>query len=102
MGAVHFEIKSNIIKEGEQRINENYKIESITDEFKKFLKDKNVFNDDIVTEINKFDVFYKAEDDHQEYYDNNKEASYCQFIINPKINKLKAHFLDKLKQDQTT
>jgi len=72
------------------------------EEIMKFLKDKNVFNDDIVTEINKFDVFYKAEDDHQEYYDNNKEASYCQFIINPKINKLKAHFLDKLKQDQTT
>ena len=67
------------------------------EEFIKFLNDKKIFNDPVVTEINKLDVFYDAEDDHQEYYDNNKEASYCQFIINPKIKKLKTHFQDKLK-----
>ena len=42
LGAVYFEIKSNVIKEGDQRINENYKIESIAGEFEKFLKDRDV------------------------------------------------------------
>lgn len=40
--AVHFEIKSNIINEGEKNINENSKIESIADEFEKFLQDKEI------------------------------------------------------------
>lgn len=72
------------------------------EELIKFLNDKNVFNNPIVTKINKLDVFYNAEDNHQEYYDNNKEASYCQFIIDPKIKKLTTHFHDKLKQNQIT
>ncbi len=73
---------------------------SIAEEFIKFLNDKKIFSNPVVTEINKLDVFYDAEEDHQEYYDNNTESSYCQFIINPKIKKLKTHFQDKLKQNQ--
>ena len=71
-----------------------------TEEFIKLLKDKKIFDNEIVTEINKLDVFYEAEDYHQEYYDNNREASYCQFIINPKIKKLTMYYNDKLKQNQ--
>jgi len=51
IGAVHFEIKSNVIKEGEQRINENYKIESITDEFEKFLKVRDVTGKDLLLKL---------------------------------------------------
>jgi len=40
--AVHFEIKSKIINEGEKRFNENSKIESIASEFKRFLEDKEI------------------------------------------------------------
>lgn len=68
-------------------------------EFIELLKNKQIFDDPIVTEITKLDVFYEAEDYHQEYYDNNKEASYCQFIIDPKIKKLTTYFKDKLKQN---
>ena len=78
----------------------NDKQKSIAEEFIKFLNDKKIFSNPVVTEINKLDVFYEAEEDHQEYYDNNTESSYCQFIINPKIKKLKTHFQDKLKQNQ--
>lgn len=70
------------------------------EEFIKLLNDKKIFDNVIVTEINKLDVFYEAEDYHQEYYDNNREASYCQFIINPKIKKLTMYYNDKLKQNQ--
>ena len=67
------------------------------EEFIKLLNDKKIFDNVIVTEINKLDVFYEAEDYHQEYYDNNKNASYCQFIINPKLKKLSTLYQEKLK-----
>ena len=45
------------------------------------------FNNNIVTEITAFEKFYIAEDYHQNYYNNNKYAPYCNFVIKPKIEK---------------
>jgi peptide-methionine (S)-S-oxide reductase len=44
------------------------------------------------------DVFYKAEESHRNYYNQNKEQAYCQFTITPKIDKIKKYFTDNLKQ----
>ncbi|TYB76767.1 peptide-methionine (S)-S-oxide reductase MsrA [Bizionia saleffrena] len=68
------------------------------DAFITFLGSEKVFKSKIVTEITALGAFYNAEDDHQEYYENNKEQSYCQFVINPKIDKLKTYYSDKLKE----
>jgi len=46
------------------------------------------FKHPIVTEIVPFVKFYPAEDHHQEYYDNNSSAPYCQIVIAPKLKKL--------------
>lgn len=46
------------------------------------------FRDPIVTEIVPLKKFYKAEDYHQQYYDNNSRAGYCQVVIAPKLHKL--------------
>jgi peptide-methionine (S)-S-oxide reductase len=46
------------------------------------------FRNPIVTEIVPLKRFYKAEDYHQEYYDNNSSAPYCQVVIAPKLEKL--------------
>jgi peptide-methionine (S)-S-oxide reductase len=46
------------------------------------------FKDPIVTEIVPLKKFYKAEDYHQNYYNDNKEQGYCQFVIRPKVEKL--------------
>jgi peptide-methionine (S)-S-oxide reductase len=46
------------------------------------------FRDPIVTEIVPLKKFYKAEDYHQEYFDNNSNAPYCQVVIAPKLEKL--------------
>lgn len=70
----------------------------LAEKFIAFLEDKHVFSSPIVTEINKLEVFYEAEDYHQEYYDNNSKEPYCQFIIEPKLKKLSALFKDKLKE----
>ena len=47
------------------------------------------FEHPIVTEITKLDDYYKAEDYHQNYYNNNPGNPYCQFVIRPKLEKFK-------------
>ncbi|HBR54104.1 MAG TPA: peptide-methionine (S)-S-oxide reductase [Flavobacteriaceae bacterium] len=61
------------------------------------LEENKVFDNPIVTELTPLDVFYTAEVDHHEYYNNNKQQPYCQFIIDPKIKKIKTYYSDKLK-----
>ncbi|MWB96282.1 peptide-methionine (S)-S-oxide reductase MsrA [Flavobacterium sp. GA093] len=57
---------------------------------------KPAYPDPIVTELTPFEVFYEAEEDHQNYYNNNQGARYCQIVIDPKIHKLKKMYADKL------
>ncbi len=52
--------------------------------------------DPIVTEIMPLTQFYKAEDYHQNYYRSNPTQRYCELIINPKLDKLRKKFADKL------
>jgi methionine-S-sulfoxide reductase len=55
-----------------------------------------VFSDPIVTEISPFKVFYKAEDYHQDYYNQNGSQPYCQIVIRPKVEKFEKVFKDRL------
>lgn len=57
-----------------------------------------VYNSPIVTKVEPFKAFYKAEDDHQNYYANNKNQPYCRMVIQPKIEKFEKVFKDKLKK----
>ncbi len=61
------------------------------------LEKENIFDSAIVTRISPLDVFYKAEDDHQNYYNENQLQPYCSFVISPKIKKIKTYYSDKLK-----
>ena len=61
------------------------------------LEKEEIFEDSIVTELKPAGPFYKAEDYHENYYNENKEAPYCQLVIDPKVQKLKKAFADKLK-----
>jgi peptide-methionine (S)-S-oxide reductase len=54
------------------------------------------FKSPIVTEIVPLKKFYKAEDNHQNYYNNNRYMPYCQVVIRPKLDK----FEKELKQEQ--
>ena len=57
---------------------------------------KPFYEDPIVTELTAFEVFYEAEEDHQNYYNNNRDARYCQIVIDPKVQKLKKMYADRL------
>lgn len=67
------------------------------EKYKQELEKANIWDDPIVTAIEPFKNFFKAEDYHQEYYENNKNQGYCQFVITPKIEKFKKVFSDKVK-----
>lgn len=51
----------------------------------------------IVTEVTPAGEFYEAEDYHKQYFKNHRSASYCQVIIEPKVEKLQKKFADLLK-----
>lgn len=58
---------------------------------------KAAYADPIVTEITAAQEFHVAEAGHQNYYNENSDAGYCQAVINPKISKLRAMYADRLK-----
>jgi peptide-methionine (S)-S-oxide reductase len=75
--------------------NDHQKLQA--ESYKRQLDESGSFDSPIVTEIVPFKEFFAAEDYHQNYFDLNGEQPYCQFVIRPKIEKLKKEFQDKLK-----
>jgi len=67
------------------------------EQFIKKLTEDKVFKNPIVTEIKPLDNFNQAEEYHQEYYNRNKNAPYCQLVIDPKIQKLQQKYIHLLK-----
>lgn len=70
--------------------------EKIALEVKEKIKSEKTYNDPIVTKITPFKSFFKAEENHQNYYEKNKKYPYCQIIIEPKIQKLLKEFSDQV------
>lgn len=68
------------------------------EDYKKKLNNEKAWPNPVVTEISPFKAFYKAEDYHQNYYNDNMSAPYCQFVVGPKVEKFKKVFKDKLKK----
>ncbi|MGV6832693.1 MAG: peptide-methionine (S)-S-oxide reductase MsrA [bacterium] len=62
---------------------------------------RDYFENPIVTEISKAEIFYEAEEVHQNYYRENTTQGYCSFVIKPKLAKLRKLHFDKLKNGET-
>lgn len=56
-----------------------------------------VFSDPIVTEVEALDTFYRADDEHQNFYREHPTYGYCRVVIDPKVAKLREQFADRLK-----
>ena len=70
------------------------------EEYKAKLNQEKAFDKPVVTEIAPFTIFYKAEDYHQNYYNDNGQQPYCHFVIGPKVDKFKKVFKNKLKSSK--
>jgi peptide-methionine (S)-S-oxide reductase len=51
----------------------------------------------VVTEIQQLDVFYPAEEYHQDYFARNPQQGYCQAVINPKLAQVRKTHADRLR-----
>jgi peptide-methionine (S)-S-oxide reductase len=69
----------------------------LAESYKKKLDESGAFDNPIVTEISPLIEYYPAEDYHQNYYKLNGSAPYCSYVIQPKLEKFKKVFKDKLK-----
>ena len=65
------------------------------EKYKIDLDQSGAFSNPIVTEIAAVNNYFPAEDYHQNYYNQNSQQSYCQFVIAPKLEKFKKVFGDK-------
>jgi peptide-methionine (S)-S-oxide reductase len=57
----------------------------------------NLWDDPIVTTIEPLENYSKAENYHQNYFENNRNAPYCSAVIKPKLEKLRKDFPGLLK-----
>jgi len=78
--------------------NENQK--QVAESYKIKLDASGSWDKPIVTEISAYSAFYKAEDYHQNYYNNNKRAPYCTFVIGPKLEKFEKVFGERINKKQ--
>jgi peptide-methionine (S)-S-oxide reductase len=56
-----------------------------------------VWHDPVVTSVEPMGKFYPAEDYHQSYYVNNSSQPYCRFVIEPKLQKFRKKFAEKVR-----
>lgn len=69
----------------------------LAEKYKTKLDQSGIYPNPVVTEITAFDVFYPAEDYHNDYYNLHGDEQYCRLVIQPKVEKFKKIFRDKLK-----
>jgi peptide-methionine (S)-S-oxide reductase len=58
-----------------------------------------VWDAQIVTQIVPAETYYKAEDYHQNFFKQHPFQGYCAFVVAPKLEKFKAIFPEKSRQD---
>lgn len=66
-------------------------------ELKQMLDQARIWDNPIVTEISAFTHFYPAEKYHQNYFEDNPNQGYCQFVIVPKLQKFSKLFSEYRK-----
>jgi peptide-methionine (S)-S-oxide reductase len=72
--------------------------EAVTRQVIAALDQQKLWDRPIVTEVKPFEVFYPAEEHHQEYFERNPFQPYCLLVIRPKVAKFRKQHLDRLKK----
>ena len=68
------------------------------EKYKAALDKSGAWDNPVVTALEPFVKFYPAEGYHQNYYKDNGNEGYCQFVIRPKVEKFQKVFKSKLKK----
>ena len=72
----------------------------IAEDVIKELEAQQLWDNPIVTTLEKADKVYIAEDYHQEYFANNPNQPYCAAVVAPKVAKFRKQYLEMLKKEE--
>ena len=56
------------------------------------------YDDDVVTELEPLEAFYRAEEYHQNYFEKNPSDAYCRMHARPKVEKVRERFEAKVEE----
>ena len=56
------------------------------------------YDDEVVTELDELETFYRAEEKHQDYFEKNPNDAYCRMHAQPKVEKVREKFESKLRE----
>lgn len=64
------------------------------------VKESQLWEGDIITEIVPLNAYYAAEDYHQDYYSINPDQPYCVYVVGEKVEKFRKAFKDKVRGNE--
>lgn len=70
----------------------------VAEEVIREIKNAEIWNAPLVTELEQYSNFYPAEDYHQNYFRDNPQQPYCQVVIAPKVAKFRQKYFNMLKK----
>jgi peptide-methionine (S)-S-oxide reductase len=75
----------------------NNKQKLVAERIIKEINETKIWKNPVVTQIEPYKAFYKAEEYHKSYFKKNPKQAYCRIIIKPKIDKFKKAYGEKIK-----
>jgi len=70
---------------------------ALTEGYVEALDEEGGYDDEVVTEIEPLEAFYRAEEKHQDYFEKNPNDAYCTMHAQPKVKKVHERFREKVK-----
>ncbi|MFC4989753.1 MULTISPECIES: peptide-methionine (S)-S-oxide reductase MsrA [Saliphagus] len=62
------------------------------------LEEEGGYDDEVVTDVEHLETFYRAEEKHQDYFDKNPTDAYCSMHAQPKVEKVREKFAEKVRR----
>ena len=69
----------------------------LAEEYIAALDEEGGYDDEVVTEVERLETFYRAEPKHQDYFEKNPADAYCTMHAQPKVEKVRERFREKVK-----
>jgi peptide-methionine (S)-S-oxide reductase len=76
---------------------ENERQRELTEQYVEALEEAGGYDDDIVTEVEPLERFWRAEEKHQDYFEKNPNDAYCSMHAQPKVEKVREKFEAKVE-----
>jgi peptide-methionine (S)-S-oxide reductase len=70
--------------------------QEIAEAYVEALESEGGYDEEVVTEIERLETFYRAEEKHQNYFAKNPNDAYCSMHAQPKVEKVREKFERKV------